>query len=1837
MNTGSLLFFANTLPSNFNNKLSCYFNFENKNQIQYISNNLGKDKNIITGYIYPTPNAEKDLRFIKKLEGQTNSTIVANFGRRVVINSSGNIAVMSSRFDGQRDIMGDIGSAMIFSKNNNNEWNFLQKITGGLPAVSFGDSLSMNNDGSLIVMGGASWYPTNPVNPNLNNVGAPRIFSGNPINGWTFKAIITGDLNGNGYGTSVHNSSNGDIIIMGGPGFTALNSTGLGALMVFTGNSNIGWRFRQRLTGNISFSLFGENAKINDNGNIISVGSPGLASIFNPSFIYRTGQIEIFTGNSNLGWSSRQKINGNHITDLFGSAIAINNNSSVIVVGSPLYGFNGNPSGLVSIFTGNSINGWILKQLISGYPSKINQFGLIEHDNFGSSVSISKNGNQILVSHDLNGGSGGKVSIFTGNANESWRFVKTILKPEVGFGSLEPFGYSFGSSLDSNIDGETIIVGQLNDFGTGLYPYTFGGVQDEITSINYGSASIFSKKNTLDFWTKKENTALLSGNYIKLENFKNSSINLRNFTYITSFEKLNLDGGVLLSCIKKSTGLFTDINKNLVNKEYFEGFEFGLTSNNYLYFEYFKNDGPAVCINKNKINDKSAVYLSINSDDVNFGFFDFLNDQTVNQNFRIDNNYLFNPDNLYIGYNPEAENLYTNNKNFVGLIDDIIFTSPNLFNYEMNLLSSGFIYDFKSAGQFISSFTISGTTGTYQALTGYRTEITGWETIETGTITDEWGFTVMGYADQPLITQIPLSGTFNLSGEILVVTTGFSGTEYNLNNNKYLSYQKNIINFLNKIDNQDLIESRFLTGYDNLQLNKKNIFIPYERYGDFYKKTLNTSFYNLFANGQLQRSGSTLKVTSPYSNTNDLIIENDFSINKDGNIIFNNFYGLQGESSVFIDSTLAQNIYLGEASNTELFTIDSPNVDLFLNGQKLTEGLHYNIADNSYGLKYSLTGISQFIKYGTNLATNEDLTVIAVGAPADNYGAEGIGHVFLYTGHPNNGWNLKQIFSGNEIFDLFGTSVSISNNGNILMISAPFDSNINNFAAGNVFVYTGNSVIGWTLKETFMGSGQNEGFGVNSVMNRDGSILIASSPYQYESSGLISIYTGNPILGWNIKQNLIGTGAFSRFGQNLSLNKEGTVLMTIADDDDPEFLSLTKRTVHIFTGDQFSNWSLTHKLSNSTTNQSQFGFSMLSNDSGTMLVIGAQFENYPNRPNAGSVFIYTGNPISKWQLTQRLSGSKPNANLGYSLNLTNNDKSLIVGAPNNIFIPGGGNILVFTDNLISGWQLQHSISDDSSNNSLGVSVNSSQNGKVLIAGNPIILAPGDPIPTEGSSIDKVLIYYLANTVYLNKPFINYELTQKLSGDGEPNNFGENFGDSISMTEDGGIIVVGARGDKSFGLSAGGAFIFTGNSQNGWRLTQKLTGDSQGDLFGVSCAISPSGNTIVVGDYWDEPNGTLQDAGSASIFTGNSKDGWNFVQKITGDQRDAAYGSSVDINSDSSVIVMGGPASSRGTVQRAGAALVYIKNINNQWELRQKLTGIAQNFANFGDSVTINDSGNIIAVGSPSEEINGVIIDGSVSIFTGNKSNGWIFRQKLTGDVGTDTIGKSLSFADNGNIIIAGASSDNEASTLGGASFIYTGNSNIGWRLRQKLIGYSNENNSLGTSVASNYSGTVIAMGGVGSYLNTSSGSVIVFTGNVQNGWVPHQKFSGENAGDQFGNKLAMSKNSNIMAVGAWLRGNPISNGTVYMYRHNDFLQKVFSGSLIASPQNFDSKQIKFGTPIITTENHFYSKNSEIYVNGVRQSLNFDYLELSKQDVTTGIKILLENNDDYIYNNEGFIR
>ncbi len=253
---------------------------------------------------------------------------------------------------------------------------------------------------------------------------------------------------------------------------------------------------------------------------------------------------------------------------------------------------------------------------------------------------------------------------------------------------------------------------------------------------------------------------------------------------------------------------------------------------------------------------------------------------------------------------------------------------------------------------------------------------------------------------------------------------------------------------------------------------------------------------------------------------------------------------------------------------------------------------------------------------------------------------------------------------------------------------------------------------------------------------------------------------------------------------------------------------------------------------------------------------------------------------------------------------------------------------------------------------------------------------------------------------------------------------DQFGVSSSASADGSAIVVGSLGDGSAGEQSGAAYVFT-KSMSSWSEAGKLTASdgAAGDRFGHSVSMSADGNTIVVGAYGDDDNGS--DSGSAYVFTKPST-GWASMSsavKLTASDGAAGdrFGSSASVSADGSTITIGASGSDSGGGD-AGAAYVFTKPAGG-WVTTSAAAKLTASDAAAGDrlgaSISASGDGSTIAVGARGDS------PGSVYVFT-KPSSGWASASteiRLTGPEEVDAraqLGESVSLSRDGSTIVAGS-------------------------------------------------------------------------------------------------------------------------------------------------------------------------------------------------------------------------
>lgn len=239
-----------------------------------------------------------------------------------------------------------------------------------------------------------------------------------------------------------------------------------------------------------------------------------------------------------------------------------------------------------------------------------------------------------------------------------------------------------------------------------------------------------------------------------------------------------------------------------------------------------------------------------------------------------------------------------------------------------------------------------------------------------------------------------------------------------------------------------------------------------------------------------------------------------------------------------------------------------------------------------------------------------------------------------------------------------------------------------------------------------------------------------------------------------------------------------------------------------------------------------------------------------------------------------------------------------------------------------------------------------------------------------------------------------------------------------------------------------------------------------------------------------------------------------------------FGKSVCISGNYAII--GAPNDDVDGVINQGSASIFRFN-GEQWEFMQLLTDPAGADSDlFGSSVAI--SGDYAAVGALQTNISGNIDQGAVSVFHFDGSN-WIFVERLTDPAGEANDNFGISVAMTGNFIIVGSYADDISFTDQGSASIFQFDGN-GWPFFQQLSHPAAAANDLfgrSVSISGNYAIVGAYADDVGS--NADQGSALVFQFDGSS-WVFMQQLTDPAgaANDNFGNSVCISGDDIIVGV-----------------------------------------------------------------------------------------------------------
>jgi hypothetical protein len=233
---------------------------------------------------------------------------------------------------------------------------------------------------------------------------------------------------------------------------------------------------------------------------------------------------------------------------------------------------------------------------------------------------------------------------------------------------------------------------------------------------------------------------------------------------------------------------------------------------------------------------------------------------------------------------------------------------------------------------------------------------------------------------------------------------------------------------------------------------------------------------------------------------------------------------------------------------------------------------------------------------------------------------------------------------------------------------------------------------------------------------------------------------------------------------------------------------------------------------------------------------------------------------------------------------------------------------------------------------------------------------------------------------------------------------DKFGVSISLSSDGNILAIGAPGEDE-PIDAGAVYVFT-RTDAVWNEKKILSASNaqQGDNFGYSLSLSDDGASLAVGAPFEDSTSTtinvkgtdtdVFNSGAVYVFTGSGAT-WteNAYLKADNAAQNDVFGWGVSLNSDGTVLAVGAPGedsvstemnnAGTDTVDFNSGAVYVFTGSGATWAQQAylKASNPGSN-DNVGVHLSLSGDGTVLAVGVPDEDgaENGTTDSGAVYLY-----------------------------------------------------------------------------------------------------------------------------------------------------------------------------------------------------------------------------------------------------------------
>jgi hypothetical protein len=777
------------------------------------------------------------------------------------------------------------------------------------------------------------------------------------------------------------------------------------------------------------------------------------------------------------------------------------------------------------------------------------------------------------------------------------------------------------------------------------------------------------------------------------------------------------------------------------------------------------------------------------------------------------------------------------------------------------------------------------------------------------------------------------------------------------------------------------------------------------------------------------------------------------------------------------------------------------------------------------GSKLAIRGTNSDGAFGFSVAVSANGTTAMVGGHNEN---SGIGAVWAFT-HVDGDW-IQQgsmlLPSDGTLQPRFGTSVSLSSDGNTAVIGGRGDDSVD----GAAWIFTRSEGV-WSQfgPKLFPDElrGQGGAFGQSVALSGDGTTAIVGAPGAFLGTGRVVVYKLTDSNVWAQQGSELAPldeANQAEFGTSLALNDNGTIALIGGPFDTRTGTNDWKGAAWIFASSD-GDWSQQGpKIVPSDAEVAHFGYSLAMSSNASTLLIGGPADQGAGTYEAGAAWIYerTGNTMTWTQLGTKLQpadstgvgagpcGPPPSftgpcgARFGYSVSVSSDGTGAVIGGPNEN--QGSGAAWIY-HKLDGVWQEQSKLLAGDSDNSSGAPVN---------FGSSVALFCGQPCSADGAT---ALVGGPGDSTnggaawFFTQSGNNWsQLGSKRTGVSQERGAGA-VGSSVAVSSNGSTALVGAPSDDG---QKGAVWVFV-KSGSGWTQqgTKLVAPDAApGDLFGSSVALSLGGETALIGEYG---------AHGAWVFR-RVNGAWAPDAPLA-----SIHGASVALSDSGDTALIGDPSAGSG-----GTVLVFTHTTGSWQQQGPALAGGVSSTARFGERLALSGSGDTALIGAPG--------DTTTWLYTRSSAGVWSQGAELRAYGANLGYGGALALSGDGKTALIG---------YGKGAFIdhayaFARAQNGTWPQQGDLVSTGADTDpDFGTSVALSWDGDTALIGGPSD--NDDVGAVWKFTRSSSGNWSQAGNkvtANDEAASGGFGTSVALSGDGVTAFVGG--PGDNVSAGAAWV-------------------------------------------------------------------------------------------